>query len=60
MSDQLRTVITAQAERPAVQLKQLIQNANDVTGGDAASNSNIEALTGELIDHRQATFRFLQ
>ena len=51
MTDQLRTVITASADRPAVHLKQLIENADHVTGGNAATNSNIQALAGELIDH---------
>ena len=51
MTDQLRTVITAQAYRRAVHLKQLIQNADDMTGGDVATNSNIEALADEFIDH---------
>ncbi len=54
MTDQLRTVVTAQADRPTVHLEQLIQNADHITGGDAASKPNIDALAGEVIDHRQA------
>jgi len=57
MTDQFGTVVTAQADWSAVTLKQLIQNANDITGGDAATKPNIESLAGELIDRLQALER---
>jgi len=55
MTNQLGAVVAAQTSRPAMSLKQFIQNVDDIAAGDAAANADIiQALARECLNHRQA------